>query len=81
MLCALLREISWIRFLLKFQNSKKNSKKNKPNFLKLWILNNLGKVFPVRLLVFNFDGFSEGPAAKSQLQAFELTLILVSFFC
>jgi hypothetical protein len=32
----------------------------KLNFLKLWIFTNFNKVFPVVLLVFDFDEFSEG---------------------
>jgi hypothetical protein len=33
---------------------------NKPIFLKLWVFTNFNMVFPVLVLVFDFEEFSEG---------------------
>jgi hypothetical protein len=50
-----------IHFLVKFRISKiHNILDIKMIFLKLWILTNLNMVFPVLVLVFDFEEFSEG---------------------
>jgi hypothetical protein len=50
-----------IHFFVKFRNLKiHNAFDITPIFLKLWIFTNLNRVFPVVVLVFGFDEFSEG---------------------
>jgi hypothetical protein len=49
-----------IHFLVKFRNSKNSYFiNNKPIFLKLRIFTNFNTVFPIVVLVFDFEEFSE----------------------
>jgi hypothetical protein len=74
-----------IHFFVKFRISKiHNVLDVKGIFLKLWIFTNFYMVFPVVLLVFDFDEFLEGvinkPSFSFRPEACESKRLLSSFF-